>query len=322
MGVDAGLFHFGPPAQGQICAKILKSGTNVPTVVDNLERDGLVRRVRDENDRRVQVVHLTDLGRDLIDRAFPVHAARITALVSALDPDEQATLSGVAGRLPLTLRMRTHHQPTTMNALELHVHRWEPAAAETSGTLLLLHGTGGDEHDLLPLARLVAPGAALLSVRGNVLEHGAPRFFRRLAEGVFDLDDLHRRTGELADFLDAACAHYGIAPDRLFALGFSNGANIAASLLLSRPAALAGGVLLRAMVPFEPAPPPDLSGRAVLLSQGRTDPLIAAAGAERLDAILREAGAEVELTWQHARHGLVQGDVSAAQGWLARHIGT
>ena len=208
-----------------------------------------------------------------------------------------------------------------MNALELHVHRWEPAPAESAGTLLLLHGTGGDEHDLLPLARLVAPDAALLSLRGNVLEHGAPRFFRRLAEGVFDIDDLHRRTADLADFLHAACPHYGIAPGRLYALGFSNGANIAASLLLSRPAALAGGVLIRAMVPFEPASPPDLTGRAVLLSQGTTDTMIPAAGAKRLDAILRGAGADVELVWQQAGHGLVQGDVSAAQGWLATRLG-
>lgn len=207
-----------------------------------------------------------------------------------------------------------------MNALDGHVHLWEPAAAGSAGTLLLLHGTGGDEHDLLPLARLVAPGTALLSVRGNVLEHGAPRFFRRLAEGVFDLDDLHRRTRELAHFLGAACTRYGIAPDRLYALGFSNGANMAASLLLSQPAVLAGGVLIRAMVPFEPASSPDLAGRAVLLSQGRADPMIAAAGAARLDAILRDAGAEVETVWQQAGHGLVPGDVSAARAWLAARL--
>lgn len=208
-----------------------------------------------------------------------------------------------------------------MDPLDLHVHRWEPGAAGSTATLLLLHGTGGDEHDLLPLGRLAAPGAALLSVRGNVLEHGAPRFFRRLAEGVFDLDDLHRRTGDLADFVSAAGPRYGFAPDRLYALGFSNGANIAASLLLSRPAALAGGVLIRAMVPFEPASPPDLAGRAVLLSQGKADAMIPAAGAQRLDAILRAAGADVELAWQQAGHGLVPGDVSAAQRWLASRLG-
>lgn len=204
-----------------------------------------------------------------------------------------------------------------MSTLDLHVHRWEPGEGGERGTLLLLHGTGGDENDLLPLARLVAPGAALLSVRGNVMEQGAPRFFRRLAEGVFDLEDLERRTVELVEFVGAAQSRYGFDATRLFALGFSNGANIAASVLLSRPDALAGGVLIRAMVPFEPMEPPSLAGGSVLLSQGRSDPLIPAAGAERLATLLREAGAEVELAWQTASHGLVQGDVTTATRWLA-----
>ncbi|MDB4885027.1 MAG: phospholipase/Carboxylesterase [Gemmatimonadetes bacterium] len=207
-----------------------------------------------------------------------------------------------------------------MTALDLHVHRWEPGATPGGPTLLLLHGTGGDEHDLVPLARLVAPGTALLSVRGNVLEQGAPRFFRRLAEGVFDLDDLARRTEALADFVEAAGTRYGFALDRLHALGFSNGANIAASLLLTRPSVLAGGVLIRAMVPFEPAVVPSLVGRGVLLSQGRMDPLIPTAGAERLAALLSEGGAEVELAWQAASHGLVQGDVDAATRWLSAAV--
>jgi predicted esterase len=206
-------------------------------------------------------------------------------------------------------------------ALELHVHRWEPGTGSGGATLLLLHGTGGDENDLIPLARMVAPSASVLSVRGNVLEHGAPRFFRRLAEGVFDIEDLHRRTGDLAAFITAASSRYGFDPARLYALGFSNGANVAASLLLSHPDAIAGGVLIRAMVPFEPEAPPALAGRAVLLSQGRMDPLIPAAGAERLAALLREGGAEVELAWQAASHGLVPGDVSVAQRWLAPRLG-
>lgn len=207
-----------------------------------------------------------------------------------------------------------------MSDLDLHVHRWEPGAVPGGATLLLLHGTGGDENDLVPLARLVAPGTAVLSVRGNVLEHGAPRFFRRLAEGVFDLDDLHRRTGELARFVAAAAARYGFDAGRVYALGFSNGANVAASLLLSHPSALAGGALVRAMVPFEPGAPARLAGKAVLLSQGRADPLIPAAGAERLAEILRSAGADVTLAWQQAAHGLVQGDVDAIQRWLAPHL--
>ena len=204
-----------------------------------------------------------------------------------------------------------------MSALTLHRHLWQPAATAEAPVLLLLHGTGGDENDLVPLARMVAPEAAVLSVRGNVLEQGAPRFFRRLAEGVFDLPDLHRRTGELGQFLQAAAEEYGFSADRLYALGFSNGANIAASLLLTSPEALAGGVLLRAMLPFEPARVPNLTGRAVLMSQGRQDPIIPAANAERLADLLKAGGADVELAWQPGGHQLAAGDVKLAQRWLA-----
>jgi len=204
-----------------------------------------------------------------------------------------------------------------MSDIDLHVHRWEPATVADAPTLLLLHGTGGDENDLIPLAHLIAPGAALLSVRGNAEEQGAPRFFRRLREGVFDLEDLARRTGDLGDFLVAAGTQYRFAASTLFAIGFSNGANVAASLLLSRPAALAGGVLIRAMVPFEPSTLPELAGRAVLLSQGRMDPLIPVAGAERLATLLEQAGAEVEVAWQPGGHGLTPGDITVARRWLS-----
>ena len=204
-----------------------------------------------------------------------------------------------------------------MGSLDLHVHRWAPATAVDAPTLLLLHGTGGDENDLIPLARLVSPDAGVLSVRGNVTEQGMPRFFRRLSEGVFDLDDLRQRTAALGEFLDAAARRYGFSADRLYALGFSNGANIAASLLLSQPSALAGGVLIRAMVPFEPDISPDLHGRSVLLSEGRADPLIPAAQAERLAAILEAAGATVELAWQPGGHALAQGDITVASRWLS-----
>jgi predicted esterase len=199
----------------------------------------------------------------------------------------------------------------------LHRHRWEPATRPGLPTLLLLHGTGGDENDLIPLGRLLAPGAAMLSVRGNVVEHGAPRFFRRLSEGVFDLPDLHRRTTELGDFIQGASERYGFSGDSLYAVGFSNGANVAVSLLLSRPETLAGGVLLRAMVPFEPDTRPDLSGRAVLLSEGRLDPIVPLAHGERLAELFRSAGAAVELVWQQSGHNLTNGDVTAGQRWFA-----
>ena len=204
-----------------------------------------------------------------------------------------------------------------MNALALHVHRWEPAQQVNLPTLLLLHGTGGNENDLLSLGRMLVPGAALLSVRGNVLEHGAPRFFRRLAEGVFDINDLHHRTAELGDFIEAAAEQYGFPVSWLYAVGYSNGANIAASLLLARPTVLAGGALLRAMVPFEPATPPLLHGKKVLISAGRLDATIPPAGGQRLADLLRDAGAEVDLVWQPGSHGLTQGDVKAGQIFFA-----
>ena len=204
-----------------------------------------------------------------------------------------------------------------MSALHLHVHRWEPATAPNQPTILLLHGTGGDENDLMPFGRMLAPGAALLGVRGNVSENGARRFFRRLAEGVFDLEDLHRRTGELGDFLESAAAVYDFSASSLFALGYSNGANVAASLLLERPAALAGGAFFRAMVPFEPATIPALAGKKVLISAGRFDVMIPPAGSERLAAILREGGADVELVWQPTSHGLTQGDVKTGHQFFA-----
>lgn len=200
-----------------------------------------------------------------------------------------------------------------MSALDLHVHQWIPAERAGLPTLLLLHGTGGDESDLLPLGRTLLSGAALLSPRGNVLEHGAPRFFRRLAEGVFDIEDLHARTTDLADFLEAAAERYEFSANGLYAVGYSNGANIAASLLLTRPTALSGGVLFRAMVPFESINTPSLRGRRVLISAGRQDQMISAAGTERLAAILREAGAEIQLEWQPAGHGLIAADVDAGR---------
>ncbi len=204
-----------------------------------------------------------------------------------------------------------------MSALDLHVHRWVPSDRPGLPTLLLLHGTGGDENDLLPLGRELLPGAGMLSPRGNVLEQGAPRFFRRLAEGVFDIDDLHRRTDDLADFVSAASAEYGIDPKSLYAVGYSNGANIAGSMLLSRPAVLAGGVLFRAMVPFEPVTIASLSGKRVLISAGKLDQMISPAGTERLATILRGAGADVDLEWQSTGHGLTAGDLKAGQRFFA-----
>ena len=197
------------------------------------------------------------------------------------------------------------------------VHVFERGADPSALTLLLLHGTGGNEHDLLPLGRTLAQGASLLSPRGKVLERGMPRFFRRVAEGVFDLDDLQRQTHDLARFLDAAAGRYGFDRERVVAVGFSNGANIAASLLLLEADSLAGAVLFRAMVPIVPEPLPSLKGAPVLVSAGRADPLVDPAGSERLAKLLERCGARVRLEWQDGGHNLGAGDVSAASDFLA-----
>ncbi len=202
------------------------------------------------------------------------------------------------------------------------VHRFDPAKEPGAPTLILLHGTGGDENDLLPLGRMLDERAALLSPRGKVLENGMPRFFRRLSMGVFDEEDLVNRTHELASFVEEAASEYGLDPKRLFAVGFSNGANIAASLLLLHPGLLAGAVLLRAMTPFELETLPDLSGTPVYLAAGRSDQMIPPESTERLAELLRGAGAEVTLDWQPGGHGIGRAEVEAARAWLAGVIPT
>ena len=199
------------------------------------------------------------------------------------------------------------------------VHRYEPGGAAARHTVLLLHGTGGDESDLLPMGQIIAPGANLLSPRGPVLEHGMPRFFRRLAEGVFDEPDLHARTSDLAAFVAEAAAQYSFDVTRVHAIGFSNGANIAASLLLSHPGVLASAVLFRAMVPFEPASLPDLRGRPVLLAAGTNDPIVPRENSERLADLLQRAGAAVTRTWSAGGHGLSRADADAAGEWWQKN---
>ena len=193
-------------------------------------------------------------------------------------------------------------------------HRFIPATQPNLAPLLMLHGTGGDENDLIPLGEQLSPGSALLSPRGKVLENGMPRFFRRLAEGIFDLEDLKTRTQELADFVKQARNIYNIAAP--IAVGFSNGANIAASLLLTQPDALAGAVLLRAMLPFEPRIMPDLSGKPVLLLSGSNDPMMPAASRDRLVAVLKAAGADLVFKALPAGHNLTQNDLTIASDWL------
>lgn len=197
------------------------------------------------------------------------------------------------------------------------IHVFHPPATPDAPILLLLHGTGGNEHDLLPLAKQLSPDAGILSPRGKVLERGMPRFFRRLAEGVFDIEDLKQRTQELAEFVSASSRDHGFSTRTIVAVGFSNGANIAGALLLLRPDVLGGAILFRAMVPLTPEALPRIPKTPVLISNGRTDPLVAASETERLAALLRSAGAEVAVAWQAAGHELTAGDITTAREWLA-----
>ena len=199
------------------------------------------------------------------------------------------------------------------------IHRFIPASSKTKQTnltLLLLHGTGGTEDDLIPLGKELASYASLLTVRGKVLENGMPRFFRRLEEGVFDLEDLKIRTDELAEFILKSSSVYEFDLKKIIAVGYSNGANIAASLLLRRPEVLAGAILFRAMVPFIPDVLPDLSKKSIILLEGMYDPIVSKQEAESLLKIFTKARSNVTMKWQDSGHNLTQKDIESAKKWL------
>ena len=195
------------------------------------------------------------------------------------------------------------------------VHKF--VAGKSKRTLLLLHGTGGNERDLLPLGRELDADASLLSPRGKTLENGMPRFFRRLAEGVFDLEDLKKRTHELADFVTSVAQHYELDDKKIVAVGYSNGANIAASMLLLRPEILSAAILFRAMVPLAPEKQPDLSSRSVFISAGSFDPIVPASNTKELAESLRTAGADVTIRFLQSGHELTTADVDLAREWLS-----
>lgn len=210
-------------------------------------------------------------------------------------------------------------------ALARFVHRYVPRRAGASGadvTLLLLHGTGGNEEDLLPMGRMLSHGTAMLSPRGRVLESGMPRFFRRLREGVFDLPDLKARAAELAEFIAAARVAYDLGDRPIVAVGFSNGANIAGGLLLAHGAALQGAALLRPMLPYELETPPRLSGVPVLIAAGDADPFGTPEQVTRLQEVLAGGGAKVTIHREPAGHNLTPGDVDATRDWLDREFGS
>ena len=203
-----------------------------------------------------------------------------------------------------------------MSALKSFTHQFVPPENGATTTLVLLHGTGGDEHDLLPLGRALHPSAALLSPRGRVLEGSMPRFFRRFAEGRFDLDDVRVRAGELAAFLHEAASTYNLDPERMVAVGYSNGANIAHPTMLLHPSSLAGAVLLHAQYVLEPNPLPSLKGRPVFLAAGQADPIVPIGEAQRLADLLTAAGATVTPFWSPGGHALSRADVAQARQWL------
>jgi predicted esterase len=200
------------------------------------------------------------------------------------------------------------------------VHRFVPAQNGERRTLLLLHGTGGTEDDLLEIGRALSPTAALLSPRGKVLENGMPRFFRRLREGVFDIEDLKARTHELAKFVVAACATYSLDAQQIFAVGYSNGANIAGGILLLKPGVLRGAVLLRPMVPLVPDEKPELSSTRVWIGAGQRDPIVPPENTQRLAQMLQSYGAEVSLRWHAGGHELAREEVQDATTWLEQNF--
>jgi len=201
-------------------------------------------------------------------------------------------------------------------SLALYQHVFQPATAPNLPTILALHGTGGNEHDLVGLTQTIAPGCAILSPRGNVSERGMPRFFRRFAEGVFDLEDVQKRAGELAEFVASAATHYGFAANNVYALGYSNGANIAVATMLLHPHTLRGGILFRAQCVYTPDSIPRLAGKGIFLSAGTHDQLITPDQSTALYTLLQDAGASITLAWQNTHHGLIQSDVEMAAGWF------
>ncbi len=219
---------------------------------------------------------------------------------------------------PVRLPGSSDSTPEQASADLAFVHRFVPARdVGSTPTLLLLHGTGGDETDLLEVGKALLTDANMLSPRGRVLERGMPRFFRRLAEGVFDRADLIAQTDALATFVAASAQHYRFDPERVIAVGYSNGANIAGSLMLLHPGVLSAAVLFRPMVPLEPDLAPDLTGIRVLAGAARRDELIPVAESERLVELLRGLGAEVDLVWQPGGHALTTGDLDAARAWIS-----
>lgn len=197
-------------------------------------------------------------------------------------------------------------------------HIFNKGKDDSKPTLLILHGTGGNELDMLPIAGIIDEDASVLSVRGNILENGMPRFFRRLAEGIFDEEDLVYRTKELNEFLDDAAKEYEFDRNNIVAIGYSNGANIAASLMFHYQNALKGAILHHPMVPRRGMELPDLTGKSVFIAAGTNDPICAPEESNELQSLLEEANAEVEIHWENHGHQLTGSEVEAAKKWYTQ----
>ncbi|CAM4317691.1 alpha/beta hydrolase [Paenibacillus tarimensis] len=200
-------------------------------------------------------------------------------------------------------------------------HVFEQGTDANAPVLVMFHGTGGTERDLLPLAKAVSPSSAVLSLRGNVLENGMPRFFRRLAEGVFDEEDLVFRTKEVYDFLQEAAERYQLDRSNMMAIGYSNGANIAGSLLFHYEHAFRGAILHHPMVPIRGVKLPDLAGTSVFIGAGSNDPLCTPQETEELEQLLRDAGSDVTVHWERYGHQLTGSEVEAAADWYRKRYG-
>jgi phospholipase/carboxylesterase len=215
-----------------------------------------------------------------------------------------------------------HKKPHQLGFIHRFIpsNRKEAMAKTPLATLLLLHGTGGNEEDLIPLGHEIAPEAAILSPRGKVLEAGMPRFFRRLAKGVFDIEDLKFRTNELADFIENASKLYSFDLEYMIAVGYSNGANITSSLLLLRPEILSAAILFRPMVPFIPDTLQNLISKNILICAGEWDPIVPRQNTEKLLDIFKKAHTNVSIYWQKSGHELGQEEILTAKEWLSHHI--
>lgn len=197
------------------------------------------------------------------------------------------------------------------------IHQFIKGSTDT--TLVLLHGTGGSEQDLIPLARELSPEANILTLRGDVVENGMSRFFRRHAEGVLDLEDLKKQTDRFLDFLEEAATKYEVDRNRMIPLGYSNGANLIGSALY-RQNAFKASLLFHPMVPDRSLSVPDLTGANVFISAGERDPICPKTETEELTFTLRQAGAEVELFYHSGGHELRMEEVTAARTWIDRFI--